>query len=227
VEDERIKEILKKKDEGKKGENGGLGTPATRAQIIEKLKDQGLIELVKGKLLVTEAGRIYYELLPDIIKKPDTTALWWLIQQDILEGKKDPYEIARSVVKVFNSHNDTSYKNIEGFTTAEVVGKCPNCGKDLYKRGKIYTCSSNKLEKQEDGSWKETEGCGFKMFETVFGKKLTTGNVSDLISKGVTSKISGLKTKEGKKFDAKLSLDNKTGRISPVFDKSKAKGKGR
>ena len=89
VTDPEVAEILKRKDDGKKGEHGGIGTTATRASIIEKLKDRGYIEDVKGKIRSTEKGRAFYRVLPPEISGADVTARWWLIQQDIAEGRAD------------------------------------------------------------------------------------------------------------------------------------------
>jgi DNA topoisomerase-3 len=221
VKDERIREILKKKDDGKKGEHGGIGTTATRASIIEKLKERGYIEDIKGRIRATKLGCDFFNLLPDVIKRPDTTALWWLIQQDIVEGKKDVYEIERSVIKVFQAHKDTSYKGAAGFGAKrrEAAGVCPKCGEGLLRLDSSYSCSSNRNEKQDDGTWARTSGCGFRMWDSAFKKRLTESNVADLLEKGVTTgKVEGLKKKKGGVFSAKLALDRETGDISPVFD---------
>ena len=82
VTDPEVKAILKQKDDGKKGEHGGIGTTATRASIIEKLKERGYLEDVKGKIRSTEKARAFYHLLPPEIRGADVTARWWLIQQE-------------------------------------------------------------------------------------------------------------------------------------------------
>lgn len=79
-----IKTILKKKDDGKKGEHGGIGTTATRATIIEKLKARGYLVETKGKLRSTAKAREFYHVVPPEIRGADVTATWWLIQHGTL-----------------------------------------------------------------------------------------------------------------------------------------------
>ena len=112
VKDPQIKEILKQKDAGKKGESGGIGTTATRASIIENLKTRGYIEEKQGKLISTPKAREFYSILPMEIKSATITAKWWLMQQDVAEGKADVNCIQRSVVEVFNAHKDTAYQGV-------------------------------------------------------------------------------------------------------------------
>ena len=110
VKDEKIREILKRKDEGKKGENGSIGTVATRGAIVETLLKRGFLAK-KGKNIVsTELGREFYSLLPEDITKPDLTAKWWLIQEAIKEEKEsDVNAIQKAVVKEFMKHKNTAY----------------------------------------------------------------------------------------------------------------------
>lgn len=160
VTDPEVAEILKRKDDGKKGEHGGIGTTATRASIIEKLKDRGYIEDVKGKIRSTEKGRAFYRVLPPEISGADVTARWWLIQQDIAEGRADVNALQESVVEVFNAHKETAYVGASIAVGGTAVGKCPICGADVVqKKGKesgkpYYTCSTNRSEQQEDGTYK-------------------------------------------------------------------------
>lgn len=221
VKDPEVKDILKQKDDGKKGEHGGIGTTATRAAILEKLKERGYLEEVKGKLRSTPKARAFYHLLPPEIAGADVTARWWLIQQDVAEGKADVNDLQRSVVEVFRGHQDTAYVGASIGGDRPVVGKCPLCGQDVVKAGSIYTCTSNKNEKQEDGTWKQVAGCGFKLFG-FGGKKFTEKQASALLS-GKQVPLKGCKSKAGKTFDCKVSL-KKDGSLEPAFD-SRPKGK--
>ena len=227
VTDPEVKAILKQKDDGKKGEHGGIGTTATRASIIEKLKERGYLEDVKGKIRSTDKARAFYHLLPPEIRGADVTARWWLIQQDIADGKADVNDLQRSVIEVFNGHRETAYVGASIAPKATVVGKCPLCGADVVQRkaksGKpFYTCSSNKSEKQEDGTWKQVAGCGFKLLGWC-GKTFTPKQVASLLE-GKAVPLKGCKSKTtGKTFDCKAKL-KKDGTIEPMFD-SKPKGK--
>ncbi|WP_264947755.1 DNA topoisomerase, partial [Streptococcus equi] len=147
VSDPTIKAILKQKDDGKKGENGGIGTTATRSAIIEKLKQRGYLEDVKGKIRSTEKAKAFYHLLPKEIQGADTTAHWWLIQQEIVSGQTDRNAVQDSVVTLFNQHRDTAYQGVT-IETNPTIGNCPLCGNAVVQRktkntGKsFYLCST-------------------------------------------------------------------------------------
>ena len=90
VTDKEIKKLLLEKDKDKKGENGSIGTSATRSTIIDSLIKKGYLYEKGKKLISSELGRELYRILPDEIKKADMTAKWWAIQEDIRSGEK-PY----------------------------------------------------------------------------------------------------------------------------------------
>ena len=225
VKDPEIREILKRKDDGKKGEHGGIGTTATRSSIIENLKNRGYLEERKGKVRATDKAKAFYALLPPEIRGADVTARWWLIQQDIADGKADVNALQDSVIEVFNHHRETAYvgASIAG-AGKTVVGKCPRCGKDVIKTGSIYACSSIKNEKQEDGTWKEVAGCGFKLFGFCT-KKFTEKQAASLLD-GKAVSLRGCKSKAGKTFDCKVVLQ-KDGSVEPIFTPRKPTKKGR
>ena len=225
VKDPEIREILKRKDDGKKGEHGGIGTTATRSSIIEGLKTRGYLEERKGKVRATDKAKAFYALLPPEIRGADVTARWWLIQQDIADGKADVNALQDSVIEVFNHHRETAYvgASIAG-AGKTVVGKCPRCGKDVVKTGSIYACSSIKNEKQEDGTWKEVAGCGFKLFGFCT-KKFTEKQAASLLD-GKAVSLRGCKSKAGKTFDCKVVLQ-KDGSLEPIFTPRKPTKKGR
>lgn len=225
VKDPEIREILKRKDDGKKGEHGGIGTTATRSSIIEGLKKRGYLEERKGKVRATDKAKAFYALLPPEIRGADVTARWWLIQQDIADGKADVNALQDSVIEVFNHHRETAYvgASIAG-AGKTVVGKCPRCGKDVVKTGSIYACSSIKNEKQKDGTWKEVAGCGFKLFGFCT-KKFTEKQAASLLD-GKAVSLRGCKSKAGKTFDCKVVLQ-KDGSVEPIFTPRKPTKKGR
>lgn len=209
-QNEEIKEVLKKKDEDKKGEHGGIGTTATRADIIERLKIRKFIEKKGKQIISTEFGREFYDLIPDDIKVADVTANWWLIQEDIALGKKKVYDLMDDVINKFNEHKNTAYldKNLSS-SKNKTIGVCPVCGEGVVLGDKICQCSSNKSEKRGD-KWVEVSGCGFKMFRTVANKKLSETQVKKLLSGSV--EVNGLKSKAGKAFNAELKIKNPKGK---------------
>ena len=158
------------------------------------MKERGYLEDVKGKIRSTEKARAFYHLLPPEIRGADVTARWWLIQQDIAEGNADVNALQQSVIEVFKGHQDTAYVGASIAPKATVVGKCPLCGADVVQRksksGKaFYTCSSNKSEKQEDGTWKQIAGCGFKLLGWC-GKTFTAKQAASLLG-GKAVKLTG------------------------------------
>lgn len=219
VTDPEMKSVLKKKDDGKKGEHGGIGTTATRSSILENLKKRGYLEKRKGKIRATDKAKAFYHLLPPEIAGADVTAKWWLIQQDVADGKADVNAVQRSVIAVFNQHRDSAYDGVSLAAREPTVGKCPLCGKDVTSFGKVYSCSSNKSKKQPDGTWKQTAGCGFKLFPTWSGKKLTEKQVQALLSGKCITLKGCISAKTGKTFDCRAVLEG--GKVKPIFDSKK------
>lgn len=196
VTDQNIKEILKRKDNGKKGENGSIGTTATRSSIIESLKSKGFLKTEKGKIRSTALGREFYNILPDEIKKADTTALWWLMQEDIAEGRKEINAIQDSVVKVFNAHKEDAYTNANlKDVDINVIGKCPLCGSAVIeinnKKMQAYKC--------------ENKSCSFILWKKQFGTTLSSAQAAKILLQGKTAPMN-FKSKAGKAYKARLKL---------------------
>lgn len=219
VSDPEIARVLKEKDAGKKGEHGGIGTSATRAATIEKLKEHGYVEEIRGKLVSTELGRSVYHACPADIRGADVTARWWLMCEEVRAGRADRYSVARSVCEVFESHRDTAYIGFDiKRTVGEEVGRCPVCGKPVLDRGpksKAFSCSTNTVAKveQEDGTvkWERTGGCGFQVWKRMAGRAVSAAQVRKLLARGKTDVIKGFVGKSGKPFDARIVLkDDKT-----------------
>lgn len=203
--DKHIKDILKKKDEDKKGEHGGIGTTATRADIIERLKTRDFIKKQGKQIISTQRGRDFYDAIPDDIKTADVTAEWWLIQEQVAQGKRNVNAVMDSVVEKFNDHKATAYRNTKLSSINNIICKCPKCGMNIIDKGKIVTCESNKVKKQDNKWIPLPGGCGFKMFKTIAGKKLTNSQIKNLVN-GKIIHVSGLKSKAGKKFECDLKL---------------------
>ena len=213
VHDEETKRILLKKDEDNPNEHGGIGTVATRSDIVAGLIEHGYLEKKNKNLVSTPKARKLYSIIPEQIRTVDLTAKWWLLQQQIAEGELEPDAIMNSVCEEFNKHKDSAY---EGMNLLQTVGKCPKCGADVIQRGKVFTCSSNKYKKTEDGEINLVDGCGFtiypycgKIFSTAQATKLLEGKRIPL--KGCVSK------RTGNKFDCRVFL-NAEHRIEPIFE---------
>lgn len=208
VDDPEIKEILKRKDKNKEGENGSIGTSATRASIIQNLIKRGYIKEEKDKVISTELGREYYKILPDEWKKADLTAKWWIIQEEIRDGKSEQDKLLDSIlndIKNILSTRDVSkfklQKNYKNDKT--ILGQCPICGKDIIESTKSFYCSGFK------------DGCKFSIWKSIAGKKMTNTNIKQLLENGITTEIKGFKSKTGKQFNAKLQIND--GKIEFLF----------
>lgn len=222
VSDPELRAALRRKDEGKPGEHGSIGTTATRASIIETLKERGYITEKKGRLVSTRMGREFYHACPPEISGVDTTARWWMIQEQVAAGDADEYAVAEDVERVFEGHREAGWRGVSlsRDAVAETVGRCPRCGADVVDRGpksRKYACSTNRWRKSDDGTWSMTSGCGFEMWKTAFGKRLTKAQAKALLEKGRTGLVRGLKGKSGKEFEAYLTLDGKSGKVGVEF----------
>ena len=208
VDDPEIKEILKRKDKDKEGENGSIGTSATRASIIQNLLKRGYIKEEKDKIISTELGREYYKILPDEWKKADLTAKWWIIQEEIREGKANQNQLLDSIlfeIKTLLATEDVSkFKLKKDYKSNKtIIGQCPICGKEIIESSKSFYCSGYK------------DGCQFSIWKIIAEKKLTKTNIMQLLEKGITTEIKGFKSKSGKQFNAKLQIAD--GKIQFLF----------
>lgn len=231
VRDPALADVLKRKDEGKPGEHGGIGTTATRAKTIETLKSRGYVKEERGHIVSTRLGREFYRLCPPEIADVDTTARWWLIQERVAAGEEDVYAVARDVCRVFRETEAGAFKGAAlGAAQGEEVGRCPLCGAAVVDRGassKKVSCSSNRWRKGEDGQWRLEAGCGFSLWKTCLGKRLTRAQLKALCEKGRTGTVRGFTGRSGKSFDAVLVLeDAKTGKVGLEF-RDKGAGKRR
>ena len=128
-------------------ERRGLGTPATRAAIIEKLVNGGFVERKGKQLIPTKNGGSLVDVLPDALTSPKLTAEWENSLTQIAKGAADPEgfmqdieAMARELVKNYPSANDTDRARFK--EEKPVIGKCPRCGGDVYEGGKNYYCSN-------------------------------------------------------------------------------------
>lgn len=156
VTDPESKRLLLAKDRDKEGENGSIGTVATRGPIIDKLVERGYFREEGKKLISTPLGRELYRILPDELKKPDMTARWWAIQEDIQQGTLPWTALPDSVMESIRRVVATEYPKVDmnlipeqyrrkaGRQEREVLGKCPRCGGDVVEGKLGYGCANYK-----------------------------------------------------------------------------------
>lgn len=119
VTDPEAKRLLLLKDKDSKEEHGSIGTAATRSAIINVLKKRGFLKNEGKQVLSTELGREFYRILPDEIRKPDLTAKWWAIQQDIQEGAATPEVLYKDVLDAYRRVAAQNYPSMSSNDTLE------------------------------------------------------------------------------------------------------------
>lgn len=199
---------IENEDERKVLQNIGIGTPATRASIIETLFSRNYIERQKKSLVPTEKGLQVYELVKDRkISDVGMTAEWELALQKIENNEAD----AMSFQKKMETYASTITNELLQITIAQnnlPNLTCPKCkNQKLIIRHKIVKCPN--------------EFCNWVQFRNVCGVQIGIADIESLIIKGKTSLIKGMKSKAGKKFDAYIVLTEKA-ESSFEFEKNKS-----
>lgn len=172
----------------------GIGTPATRASIIETLIIREYIRREKKTLVPTEKGLAVYEIVKDRqIANAEMTGRWEMSLTRIENGEETPEAFAEGIreytARICNELLQTQ------ITTEDDVKAypCPLCGeKTVHIYPKVVKCSGNT--------------CSFKIFREVCGKLLNDKDIESLLCKGRTSVLKGLSGKSGRKFNASIVL---------------------
>ncbi|MGO1647825.1 MAG: DNA topoisomerase 3 [Sphingobacterium sp.] len=199
---------IENEDERKALQNIGIGTPATRAAIIETLFTRNYIQREKKSLIPTEKGLQVYELVKDRkISDVAMTAEWELALQKIENNEAD----AGTFQKEMENYASTITKELLQTSVAQrnlPKLTCPKCkSQQLIIRDIIVKCPD--------------EGCNWVQFRNVCGVQIGIADIESLVSKGKTSLIKGMKSKAGKKFDAFIVL-NEDYNTSFEFAKNKS-----
>ena len=171
----------------------GIGTPATRANIIETLILRDYIRRDKKAIIPTEKGLAVYEIVKDKkIANAEMTGSWELALAAIEAGKMPSERFSQGI----NSYVGTICEELLSLSSDQKsypVYRCPKCGqKSVGIYAKVVKCRH--------------ETCGFHVFRDVCGIHLSEDNIRDLISSGRTPILKGLTSKAGKKFNARLAL---------------------
>ena len=184
---------VKEDDKRKAMAECGIGTPATRANIIETLILRDYIRRNKKSIIPTEKGLAVYEIVKDKkIANAEMTGSWELALAAIEAGKMPSDKFAQGI----NSYVGTICEELLSLFSEQKsypVYRCPKCGQQsvgIY--AKVAKCRH--------------ETCGFHVFREVCSILLSEDNIRDLISSGRTPILKGLTSKAGKKFNARLVL---------------------
>lgn len=199
IEDKELSEYVSER---------GLGTPATRAAIIERIIKVGYIERKGKQLLSTDKGRKVISLLPDEIKSIEMTAAMELQLSAIENGTISADEVISAVASKIKTiiTAENSREHIFLAPPRKPIGKCPKCGGNIYKFVKdnktIFYCENS------------PKSCFFRIFEDDFfftskGKTITEAIMKKLLLCG-KAKISGFKSERtGKTYDAVVSFTDR------------------
>ena len=204
---------VKEDDKRKAMAECGIGTPATRANIIETLILRDYIRRDKKAIIPTEKGLAVYEIVKDKkIANAEMTGSWELALAAIEAGKMPSDKFAQGI----NSYVETICEELLSLSSEQKsypVYRCPKCGQQsvgIY--AKVAKCRH--------------ETCGFHVFREVCGIHLSEDNIRDLIGSGRTPILKGLTSKAGKKFNARLVLGEDY-ITSFEFENKKGKQRGR
>ena len=195
-------------DMPEEAERKGLGTPATRAAILEKLVQMGFVQR-KGKQLVpTKDGINLAVVLPESLTSPALTAEWENRLTEIAKGNADPdefmAEIEAQVRQLVKTYSCISADKQNLFQSERVIiGKCPRCGENVYEGKKNFYCGNR--------------GCQFVMWKNdrffEQRKKAFTPKIAAALLKDGKAKVKGLYSeKTGKTYDATVLLADTGGK---------------
>lgn len=200
-------------------ERKGLGTPATRAAILEKLVSTGFVERKKAKktvsLIPARTGVSLITVLPEQLQSPLLTAEWEQRLKQVEHGELSPEDFMDGITEMLRELIKT-YTAIKGAEVLfpsgrEIVGKCPRCGGDVSESKKGFFCENNDCR---FGLWKDNK------FLTAKKITLTKDTAAALLKNGRV-KLTGLYSeKTGKTYDATVVLEDtaESVRYKLVFD---------
>ena len=189
-------------------ERKGLGTPATRAAIIEKLVSGGFVERKGKNLIPTKAGVNLVTVLPELLTSPKLTADWEQRLNEVAKGQASPEDfmdgieaMAAELVRKYSHISEDGQKLFQ--PEKETVGLCPRCGKPVYEGKKNFACSDRACQFI---MWKNDR------FWTSRRKEMTRKMAADLLKKGRTSVKGMWSEKKGSTYDAVVILDDTGGK---------------
>jgi DNA topoisomerase-3 len=190
VDDDELREAMK---------DSGIGTPATRAAIIERLIDVGYVERDARALVATEKGINVIRLLGEhALTSPALTGEWEHRLARIEHGEEHRQGFMDDIAKFAGETVgmlDTTLKDVR--IPRANLGPCPVCGHDIVENRKGYSCWS-----------REDPGCGFVIWKSKAGKQLPGAVARELIQTGFTARpVTGFKGRSGRSFRARLALE--------------------
>ncbi len=191
IDDEELREMMK-------GE--GIGTPATRAAIIERLLDLSYIVRERRSLVPTEKGIFLIERIPvPVLTSPSLTGQWERKLREIEAGKMARQAFMAETAEFTRTLTD-AIREMSGDTEeaamAAVLPPCPLCGSRVTEGPRFYYCT------------RRGEGCAFLVGKVIAGRRISPNDVQALIEKRQTSVLRGFRSKNNRPFSARLVLSD-------------------
>jgi DNA topoisomerase III len=211
VDDDELREAMK---------DSGIGTPATRAAIIERLIEVGYLERDGRALVCTEKGLNVIRLLGEHpLISPSLTGDWEHRLSRIEQGEERREAFMHDIAAFAGetvSELDSKLKAVR--IPRANLGPCPVCGHDIVENRKGFSCWS-----------REDPGCGFVIWKAKAGKTLPAAVARELIARGRTEKpVNGFKGRSGRSFRARLALmQTEDGKWRVEFDEPWARAGAR
>ncbi len=196
---ENIDRLIPDKDLREFVKERGLGTPATRAAIIEELIAAGYVQRQKKQLISTEYGRAFAASLPENVKSAELTAHWEQALSDIENGTGSAADLLDEIIKTVTSiiSIEKSRKTRVRVTRKKSLGNCPRCGEPVVENSKGFSCSAGR------------EKCGFFIWgeDKRIGRKYTADEISELLSSGKVT-LKNCVSSKGNKYSAVFALED-------------------
>lgn len=177
----------------------GLGTPATRASIIEELIAAGYVQRKKKQLVSTEYGRAFAASLPESVKSAELTAHWEQSLSDIENGIGSAVDLLAEIEKTVNSiiTIERGRENRVRVTRKKSLGNCPRCGQPVVEGSKGFYCTAGR------------ENCGFFIWgqDKRIGRKYTAAEISELLSSGKVT-LKNCVSSKGNRYSAVFEMED-------------------
>ncbi len=202
---ENIDRLIEDKDLKGYVKERGLGTPATRASIIEELIAAGYVQRNKkagaapSQLISTEYGRAFSASLPESVKSAELTAHWEQSLSDIERGSGGAVDLLDEIAKTVTSiiAIERGKENRVKVTRKKSLGSCPRCGEPIFENSKGFSCSAGR------------EKCGFFIWgqDKRIGRKYTAAEISELLSSGRVT-LNNCVSSKGNRYSTVFDLDD-------------------
>ena len=195
--------------------SAGLGTPATRAAVLQTLLDRQYAFRDKKALRATPKGKTLIAAVPvNELKSAELTGLWEGRLSEMAEGRhtRDDFlrDVSEHVHRIVDAIRETPPPPVAGEERDQgpELGACPACEKPVRARGPVWSCDTGR-------------SCSFVVFQTMSKRRISERMVKQLLKDGRSSAVKGFKSKKGNSFEAGLLWDTEAKRVGFWFPERK------